>query len=303
MARAGGGERITAVVASRDRPHHLEVALAALVRAARDGDDVVVVDSASTGRGVAEVAAAFDVRCLRCDAPGVSRARNAGFGAATSPLVAFTDDDCVVDPDWFEVAATACTDDATGFVTGQVLPDREIATLLSVLVDTTPRWFERDGVDDAIGHGANMVWRRAALADIGGFDERLGPGAPLRYAEEHDAFWRARRAGWRGRYEPELRVVHRQWRGRLAYVRTNWGYGFGSGALAAKVRRLDPANGRRLVRRVLWEDGAARAWHELRAGHEAGAAASAAKAIGAVGGLLRGRGTPVDPDGHFRRPS
>src|SRR3546814_18684182 len=53
-------------------------------------------------------------------------------------------------------------------------------------------------------NGAGMALRRHAAIEVGGFDERLGPGAPL-HGEEHDLVLRLYEAGWQGR-EEERRV-------------------------------------------------------------------------------------------------
>jgi N-acetylglucosaminyl-diphospho-decaprenol L-rhamnosyltransferase len=52
-------------------------------------------------------------------------------------------------------------------------------------------------------HGAFMLLRRRAFAEVGGFDARL-----WMYAEDLDLCWRLRRAGWDTLYEPAARVRH-----------------------------------------------------------------------------------------------
>ena len=293
---------IACVIASRDRPEHLAAALASVLRSRRPGDEVVVVDSASRDDGTRRVAEGAGVRCVRCDQPGVARARNAGLRATSAAVVAFTDDDCLVTPEWAASVAAAFESaaDDVAFVTGRVLPDQQVAEMLSVLVDETPRTFTGAQEPSGIGHGANMAWRRVAFEAIGGFDETLGPGARLRYAEEHDAFWRVLRQGWSGAYDPSVVVTHRQWRGRTEFLKIKWGYGFGTGAFASKVTRLDPGLGVRMLRESVWDRGLGQAWRDLRSGYEAGAAGGVAKTAGVFVGAVRGALTPVDGHGHFR---
>ena len=52
-------------------------------------------------------------------------------------------------------------------------------------------------------HGAFLLVRRRAFADVGGFDTRF-----WMYAEDLDLCWRLRRAGWTTFYEPVARVRH-----------------------------------------------------------------------------------------------
>jgi GT2 family glycosyltransferase len=160
----------------------------------------------------------------------------------------------------------------------------------------------------AIGHGANMAWRTSALAAIGGFDEAMGPGTPLRGAEDHDAFWRAGRMGLTGRYEPASVVVHHQWRTRRAQLRAYFGYGVGTGATLAKQTRV--ANGRtgpplrpptvgRLAATVLWRDGWCAVVTNVRSRFEMAAVGEATKAVGEVLGVLRARALPLDDRARF----
>jgi glycosyltransferase involved in cell wall biosynthesis len=291
---------VAVVVATRDRPELLADVLESLAEVLRPQDEAVVVDSASSTDGPRRVAEAAGFRVVRCDLPGVARARNAGVAATTAPIIAMTDDDCLATPGWLDAVEAAFTTLDVGFVTGRVVPDRRTGEVLSVLEDEEPKQFERGDDPAAIGHGANMAWRRVAFEAIGGFDEVLGPGARLRYAEEHDAFWRCLRRGWIGRFEPASVLTHRQWRGRTEFLRIKYGYGFGSGAFAAKVARVDGPEGRRLLLDTVWRNGVAQGFRALREGYEAGAAGCAAKAVGAVIGAAAGIATPV-ADGHYVR--
>jgi GT2 family glycosyltransferase len=145
-----------------------------------------------------------------------------------------------------------------------------------------------------LGHGANFAVRREALYEIGGFDEALGVGVRLAGAEDHDAFWRMLRAGWTGCYEPRARVTHCQWRTRRQYLRSQWGYGLGTGAFAVKAVRLDRQPGLRILRDSLWRRGALAAARDLAKGYETGVAANTVRFGGSVVGAVRGWRMPLD---------
>lgn len=259
------------VVATRDRPRLLAGLLDALELALRPGDDVVVVDSASSGDATRQLCAARGVRALRVDEPGTSRARNAGWQATSAPLVAFTDDDCQPRHGWAAALSKALQD--KDFVTGRVVADRAVPAPVSLLDDPVGRDLSEP---DLVGHGANCAFRRELLERLGGFDERLGPGTSLRAAEDSDLFRRALHAGACGRYEPAAVVVHRQWRSRTQSLRLAFSYGMGAGGAAAR----SGAGARAAVRRAAWDDGLWAAALDLRAGY----------ATGAVAGVLRGTG-------------
>jgi glycosyltransferase involved in cell wall biosynthesis len=288
---------VSVVIATRDRPALLQAALGAVGRSLRPGDELIVVDSASRppeAAAVAGVAAAAGARLVRCESPGTSRARNAGARAASADIVAFTDDDCLPEPDWLEaVAAVFECHPGLGFVTGAVVPGHRAngtaptGVTLSTMTGGASRAFGPEEAPDLLGHGANMAWDRAALVRMGGFDEAFGPGAPLRAAEDHEAFWRALRTGLAGRHEPNAAVVHSQWRGTWGQMRSYYGYGVGSAGLFVKRGRTEA--GLPTVGGYLWTRGVAPVGRTLSRGYERGAAAEAAKLAGMVRGVLRSR--------------
>jgi glycosyltransferase involved in cell wall biosynthesis len=280
---------VAVVICSRDRPQLLEEALSALKPFLRDHDELIVVDSASHGDATIAVAKAAGLPVVRCDRPGLSRARNAGVRATGAPILAFYDDDCIPEAGWITALEAAFSDETVGFVSGRVLPDRRDPVLVSVVVDEDPRHFDASDPFPLLGTGANMAFRRSAIEGIGGFDELLGAGARFPAAEEQDAFWRAIREGWTGRYEPAAVVRHRQWRSRTRALRLFVSYGRGEGAFIAKVARLEGRSLVRVARERFVRDGLGRAWRNLRIGYEYGTLTELLQAYGALVGMLQSR--------------
>jgi glycosyltransferase involved in cell wall biosynthesis len=293
--------RIAVVIPTRDRPSMVEGAVRAVASQLSDVDELVVVDSASLRRtDVVSVAEAAGARVVRCDVPGVARARNAGLRATESPVVAFTDDDCRPSQDWLSVIRVAFRDHALGVMTGRVLSDAEGSAFgLSINLDDRRRRLSAIA-DLGVGQAGNMAVRRQAAEAVLGFDEAMGPGAWSRSGEDNDFLWRILRAGWNGLYEPRLVVTHLQWRSPRRALRSYFNYGTGAGTVAAKVRRIDPSVGRGLVGRRLWQLGLVLAGRNLLAGRKAGAAAAALNAAGTAYGAVRSWRVPVE-GGHFRR--
>ena len=304
---------VSVVLATRDRAAALAEALRAVRAAMGDEDELIVVDSASTDPAVAEVAAALGATVVRSALPGACRARNLGWRAARHDLVAFTDDDCLPDAQWLIRIAGAFADapDAA-FLTGRVLPaadggergpGRRLAgraqLSVSLQLDDRPRPITVPEEADGAGHGANMAWRQTALDALGGFDEALGPGAPLRAAEDADLLWRALRHGMAGTYEPAATVFHRQWRSRRRQLAAYYAYGIGEGAVSVKRLRMGGGHVSRggLAAEVLGR-GLPAAARRLAAGYEMGALADLVRAAGAVRGGLRARRRGLS-EGHF----
>ena len=118
-------EPVAVVLPTRDRPEMLARCLESLRAALGPDDELVVVDSAS-------VVPIMDVgaRVIRCERPGVDRARNAGWRATTADLVLFVDDDVVVDGGWADAMAGAfARHPEAAFVTGRIdVPDHQADT-------------------------------------------------------------------------------------------------------------------------------------------------------------------------------
>jgi glycosyltransferase involved in cell wall biosynthesis len=276
---------VSVVVATRNRPEQLRECLAAITAVLRPGDELVVVDSASTTGETARVAALAGARMLRLDVPGASRARNAGWRAARHTHVAFTDDDCRPQPGWLD--ALASHPDAA-FVTGRVEAPEPVDRPVAVKTDTEPAPLDASS-REPLGASNNLLVRREVLERVGGFDERLGPGTWPEAAEDLALFDRLLHAGGTGRYEPKALVLHEQWRPRRALVRLDWGYGKGQGARIALLEGLDRGRSRDRRRRLLWDEGAASALRDLRAGYEFGALTTAVRTVGTAVGYGYGR--------------
>ncbi|MCU1484472.1 MAG: glycosyl transferase family 2 [Actinomycetia bacterium] len=287
---------VAVVLPTRDRPEMLARCLESLRAALGPDDELVVVDSASV-TPIAGVGA----RVLRCDRPGVDRARNAGWRATTADLVLFVDDDVVVDAGWADAMAGAfARHPEAAFVTGRIdVPDDQAGTDRPVAIkdDDEPAVLDVR-TEGTIGHSASLGVRRSALEQLGGFDESLGAGARFCSAPEVDLFDRLFAAGATGWYEPACRAWHDQWRGRRDKVRLDWRYGVGSGARIVKLLRTDRRRASAIGRDLLWDRGVRGAVIDLRNHYELGAATKLARVAGTLAGVAAASVVPVR-DGHF----
>src|SRR3954452_2766035 len=100
--------KVSAVFATHNRAGRLGELLASFRRQTLSPDEfeVIPVDDGSNDgtQEVLELAmreGGLRIRPLKLERSlGPAAARNAGWRSARAPLVAFTDDDCVTDPDW-----------------------------------------------------------------------------------------------------------------------------------------------------------------------------------------------------------
>jgi hypothetical protein len=147
---------------------------------------VTVVDDRPGG---ADLDLPDGVRVLRSGGGGPAAARNLGWRATDADWVAFLDDDVVPPDDWVSVLERdlAACDADVGASQGRVR--------VPLPADRRPTDWERStaGLETAVWATADMAYRRAALEDVGGFDERF----PRAYREDADLGLRVTAAGWR----------------------------------------------------------------------------------------------------------
>ena len=279
---------MTVVVATRNRPRQLARCLAALQSALAARDEIVVVDSASTDTATADVATAAGVRLVRAQRPGTSLARNLGWRAAMHELVAFTDDDVEVDVTWPDAMARSLAQPDRSWVTGWIGVHEALAgaeEFNPLMLHVEPAVLD-GSYCGPMGASANFGVHRQALAEVGGYDERFGPGTWTAAAEDAELFDRLITAGYIGRYDPGVRVYHEQWRTRRDAVTLNWRYGKGMGARLAMLRRQRPKQARDLARDVMLVHGLAPAWRCVRARYELGALLALLRVAGTFVGFV-----------------
>lgn len=211
----------TVVICTRDRPKLLDSCIAAVYRVGYPGLEVLVVDNAPTSDETREVARRWGVRCVVEPVSGLSRARNRGARACGTQIVAFIDDDAIVEPEWLAALAQEFKDPLVMAATGMVIPlklDTEAERLCALaensasnqrrVVDRqTPGWFELASFG-GLGNGGNMAFRRHAFDLWPGFDERLGRGTAAHSGEEHYAFLSLIGLGYRVVHTPKAVVRH-----------------------------------------------------------------------------------------------
>jgi GT2 family glycosyltransferase len=191
---------IAVVIPTRGRETRLAFALDALAEQTLDRDRFeVIVVRARDGREarLADAPDGLRVRFHDSAVAGTAAQRNLGWRAAGAPLIAFTDDDCRVAPEWLERLLGAPAEDET-ILQGRTEPDPEERYLLGGLARTINNpvpsgWYET----------CNIVYSRALLERVGGFDESIAF-----LGEDADLAMRARKAGAELRFVDDAVVWH-----------------------------------------------------------------------------------------------
>lgn len=134
---------------------------------------------------------------------GPAAARNAGLHTATGDVLAFTDADCVVEPDWLAHLVAALEDPGVGIAGGTILargPANDVERFGELIHD------HRMAIEVyEPAYAITMSWasRRDVLLALGGFDEAF------RRAEDVDLSYRVLQAGYALAFVPEAVVRHR----------------------------------------------------------------------------------------------
>jgi GT2 family glycosyltransferase len=262
---------LTVAICTKDRPENLARCLQSLLNLQTPDLklEILVTDNAPSDERTKELVKSLQsVRYVREPKPGLDFARNRALNSATGELLAFLDDDVVVDRKWLEglMEAWAENPDAAAF-TGLVLP-YELATDAQILFEQRGgfrRGFEKIRYGQVLpgnplhpcgagifGAGCNMAFRREILLKIGGFDDALDTGAPLPGGGDLDIFYRVIRAGYSLVYEPKYLVFHQHRREYEKLRRQYWTWGLGFMAFVVKSYQSDPPQRSQLRRLIRW---------------------------------------------------
>jgi GT2 family glycosyltransferase len=161
-----------------------------------------------------------DLRLIRVTTPGKSAVMNEAICAATGGILAFLDDDVIVDPGWLQSINHFLKNNRYLVAQGVIrIPSPEAEDpQINRLLDryrTIPRLEygpEKQSVDSL--NGANLVIYKEVFDRIGHFDQRLGPGA-AGTSEDVELARRIVRAGFKIGYMRQAIVYHRVERSRL----------------------------------------------------------------------------------------
>jgi len=207
---------ISVIVATYNRAASLPDCLKSLMAARLPPDvacEVICVDNNSTDRtkdAVQELArvSPIPIEYLFEPVQGISPARNAGLRHARGRIIALTDDDCIVDPEWlasiwkeFEAAPTL------DLIGGRVELYNKDDLPMTIRTSRERKVYEAEPVMSEIT-GCNFAFRRELVDEIGMFDPLFGAGGRIPAGEDTDFYYRAFRAGRKIVYSPDVLVYH-----------------------------------------------------------------------------------------------
>lgn len=267
---------LTVAICTKDRPDNVKRCLTSLLALQQPNInqppkfEILVVDNAPSDGGTHDLIESMASVRYTCEPkPGLDFARNRAVQEATGVLLAFLDDDVVVDRQWLMGLQEAWAENPdAGAFTGLVLP-YELETEAQIIFEHRGgfrRGFEKIRYHGSslntnslypcgagiFGAGCNMAFRREVLLKLGSFDEALDTGAPLPGGGDLDIFYRVVRAGYPLVYEPKYLIYHQHRREIEKLQRQYWSWGLGFMAFVIKSYGEDLSQRSKFIRLILW---------------------------------------------------
>ncbi len=214
--------RVSVVVCAYNAERTMDACLASLKALDYPDYEVIVVNDGSTDKTL-EISERYPYcKIISQVNKGLSVARNVGAEAATGEIVAYTDSDCVADPDWLNYLVGKMISSDLVACGGPNVPPPE-DSLVPAAVAVSPGGPTHVLVSDDVAEhiaGCNMAFRRDVLLGLGGFD-------PLYRAagDDVDICWRFQDAGYTIGFSPSAVVWHFRRNTVKAYIGQQKGYG------------------------------------------------------------------------------
>lgn len=206
---------------------YLETCIGALQAAAREARaearevELLLVDNGSSDESAALARRHDGVTVLSEEQPGAYAARNAGLRAARGGVIAFTDADCAVAPDWLSVICRRMADPTLGLLIGEVHFPASAGPALRLVAG-----WENAKADYVTRYGApgNRIAYCNNLAVRASLFESLGPFRAWQRAGDSEFAQRVarERPDLDFEFEPSMRVTHHEFlraRDRLRRMR------------------------------------------------------------------------------------
>jgi len=209
---------ISIIVCTFNRCHHLIALLNSLERSICQHDlawEILVVDNNSSDNTrylinnfIANTS--INVRYLFEAKQGKPNALNAGIAAATGNILAFTDDDCIVDGNWISCIFNVFNSNSNiSGVGGRVelydVRDKPITIMTSM--DKS----ELSSFNQIFSfiHGCNMAFSKKVFNSVGTFDEIFfSPDTKICSTEDIDFIYRVFKGGFKIVYNPDILLFH-----------------------------------------------------------------------------------------------
>ena len=214
--------KVSVIVCSYNGGQTLESCLRSLKKIDYPDYEVVVVDDGSTDNTQEILSHHTWVNAIRQTNHGLSVARNVGAAAATGEIIAYTDSDCMADPDWlYYLVGTLLSGNYAGVGGPNISPPAQ--NWQQACVAAAPGGPSHVLLTDVVAEhipGCNMAFHRWAFDKIGGFDPEY-----RKAGDDVDFCWRLQQEGEVIAFSPSAIVWHYRRFTLKAFRKQQEGYG------------------------------------------------------------------------------
>lgn len=214
--------RVSVIVCSYNGAKTLERCLESLKEVDYPDYEVILVDDGSKDN-TQEIAARHPwIVNIKQVNKGLSVARNVGGYAATGEILAYTDSDCMADPDWlYYLVHTLTSGDYCGVGGPNISPPAE--DWIQACVSAAPGGPSHVLLTDVVAEhipGCNMAFHKWAFEKVGGFDPEY-----RKAGDDVDFCWRLQQEGQVIAFSPAAIVWHYRRFTLQAFRKQQEGYG------------------------------------------------------------------------------
>ena len=216
--------KFSVLVCTYNRPEMLARCLDALISRTEEKPDQVVVVNGGDARADEQVnkptgGQGIQVELIKTVNKNLAASRNVGLPYCTGDLVAMTDDDAEVYPDWVTQMKRAHAEHPEAGAVGGAVMSADTDSLVSRVADQVI--FSNYPTERPVRTvpGVNVSYKRVAVEQVGPQDESLFRG------EDVDYNWRAVQFGWKILYDPRIRVLHHHRPTLRSFLNQHYMYG------------------------------------------------------------------------------
>jgi glycosyltransferase involved in cell wall biosynthesis len=233
--------RFSVIVPAYNAATTLPVLLVSLSVQSFTDFETVLVDDGSRD-GTVQIAESYPCRVLRMSTNrGPARCRNEGARVAQGEILAFTDSDCEVAPNWFERMNQRFQESGTDAIMGRLVLKAStfLGDSISALgfpaggsIGFEKIWrVDQKGFADSLS-SCNCAVRKSFFQTIGGFDETF----PYAGGEDSLLAYHLKKAGCRIRFCPDVLAYHGARDSLRSFLRWQFRRGKSSYIFSTKVR-------------------------------------------------------------------
>ncbi|MBP7700823.1 glycosyltransferase family 2 protein [Candidatus Woesebacteria bacterium] len=212
---------VSVIIATRDRPKDLYRCIYSLLKSEVLPFEIIVIDQSKSDKTkkIVQKKNSPIVKYYKVNYVGKSRSLNDAISRAKGNILAFTDDDCVIDIRWIkQISEFFQKNEKESIVFGNTKPF--ILTKKKDMICPATFSKENDYISytknpckhwEEIGFGNNMSFRKNIFNQVIKFETLLGPGSIGRSAEDAEIANKCLLLGHKIAYNPFMVIYHNRW--------------------------------------------------------------------------------------------